>query len=105
MATLIANATPTDDQKNKINAFFTAHELDNDSVRGRAWQAINAALNGMSDKFKDAHHNYVGVFKAQALTDNRIQRATTAGTLPNDAAIRGYANKIADAKTAGLLYA
>ena len=85
----------------KIIAFVDAHAANANSVHGRAYRAVNATLNNLGTKFNNAH-NYLETFRAQALTDNRVQRNAAALT---DAAIRAFTPKIASGKTAALLYA
>ena len=95
-------------QRNLISDFANEHTRDNNSVKGRAYQAVNNALNGVAGKVNTAH-GFAGAFKAQAVTGNRVQRHLPApvgdGTLADDPAINAFATKGLDGKTAGLAYA
>ena len=93
-----------------MSAFIDEHAADNDSVKGRAYRAVNAALHNVIEKYAAEHNlGFVSSFKAQALTDNRIQRHLPApigdGTLADDPAIRAFSTKGLNAKTAALAYA
>ena len=87
------------------------HEADNNSVKGRAYQAVNAALHNVFGKYAEAHGlGFVSNFKKQAITDNRVQRELPNadggdGTLANDDAIRALATKGLNGKTVALAYA
>ena len=93
-----------------MSVFVDEHEAENNSVKGRAYQAVNTALLNVFEKYANAHGlGFVGNFKKQAITDNRIQRHLPApigdDTLANDAAIRAFATKGLTGKTAALAYA
>ena len=94
-----------------MSVFVDEHEADNNSVKGRAYQAVNAALHNVFEKYAEAHGlGFVGNFKKQAITDNRVQRKLPNadggdGTLADDDAIRAFQAKIASGKTAALAYA
>ena len=92
-----------------MSVFVDEHEADNNSVKGRAYQAVNAALHDVFEKYADAHGlGFVGNFKKQAITDNRVQRHLPVigdGTLADDDAIRALATKGLTGKTAALAYA
>ena len=88
-----------------INAYFEAHQAEANSVKGRAYQAVNAALNNLAQKFTQAH-GFVAQFRAQAMTGNRVQRHSVAGQpLENDPAVQAFSTKGIDGKTAALAYA
>ena len=95
-----------------MTVFVDAHEAEANSIKGRAYQAVNAALHNVFEKYANAHGlGFVGNFKNQAITDNKVQRhlpnATYGGddTLADDAAIRALATKGLNGKTAALAYA
>src|SRR2546423_14005817 len=50
-STLFPYTTLFRSQAAKIGEFAQAHTIAPNSIRGRAYQAINAALNGLSTKF------------------------------------------------------
>src|SRR6266511_2165129 len=93
-----------------MSVFVDEHEAEANSIKGRAYQAVNAALHNVFEKYANAHGlGFVGNFKAQAITDNRIQRHLPApvgtGALADDDAIRALQAKIVSGKTAALAYA
>ena len=95
-----------------MSVFVDEHEAEANSIKGRAYQAVNAALNDVFEKYAEAHGlGFVGNFKKQAITDNRVQRRLPVagyggdGTLANDAAIRAFATKGLSGKTTALAYA
>jgi len=95
-----------------MSVFVDEHEAEANSIKGQAYQAVNAALHDVFERYAEAHGlGFVGNFKKQAITDNKVQRklpnATYGGdgTLANDAAIRALATKGLNGKTAALAYA
>ena len=88
-----------------INDFFEAHQAEANSVKGRAYRAVNTVLNGLAQKFTQAH-GFVAQFRAQAMTGNRVQRHSVVGqALEHDAAIQAFSTKGINGKTAALAYA
>ena len=102
---MINAVTPTADQAAAVSEFVDAHRAEANSIKGHAYQAVNTALNNVAQKVGTTH-GFVGQFRAQAITNNRIARHSVAGqALENDPAIQAFATKGIDGKTAGLAYA
>ena len=70
--------------------------------QAKAYTAVNAITGNAAQHA----YGFLGAFKAQAITNNRIARHSLVGqALEHDAVINAFATKGLDGKTAGLAYA